>query len=91
MIVNACAIASVASWGVLARVLHSVMLAIAARVSFVSWSSPPSRYSVPEGRPDEMIRTGRDSAYEVPAATIAFSVPGPLVVMTTPGLPATWL
>ncbi len=30
---------------------------------------------------------GRDSQYAVPAAESAFSSPGPLVVMTTPGRP----
>ena len=82
--------AAAASAGESTRRLQATIRSKAPPASFVSCSCPASPPSVPRGSPGEMISSGRDSAYAVPAAAATLNNAGPLVVITTPGRPLTW-
>ena len=87
---NASVTAAAASSAVRTRRLHATIRSIAPELSLVSCNWPASPPSVPVGRPGEMISIARDSAQAVPAAAATLNRAGPLVVITTPGLPLTW-
>jgi hypothetical protein len=61
----------------------------AACCAFTSCSHPMSAPTLPRGAPGEMARVGIESAYDVASAVIALVMPGPEVVMNTPGRPLT--
>jgi len=55
--------------------------------SFASCSQPTSLRTWPRGGPGEIASTGTESAYAVARAVIALVMPGPEVVISTPGRP----